>query len=265
MAAAVMQHPPEAPRDAGRLAQAAARHGRLRRQTSRIDESDNDCLIVCLEHWLEQLKLGELDPYAVPYLGNVAGVSAKAYSLVKSIAALLPGGDQSAWQPAIVLQGIKTILSRARDLPGAVPLAVQVLEAPWQGGVTAPMVAQLEKQIGTSASDIAKFAAHMLKAAGAMTAGSVEDKAMLCQVFLQMCRDPVFASIVQGAGLIESIERMERSVESLLCGDGMIGQAGIAHGSLERFFYEEMLSTLHMSKRCLQQHRDCADLLRQHQ
>jgi hypothetical protein len=41
---------------------------------------------------------------------------------------------------------------------------------------------------------------------------------------------------VQGAGLIESIERMERSVESLLCGDGMIGQAGIAHGSLERFF-----------------------------
>ena len=56
MAAAVMQHPPEAPRDAGRVAQAAARHGRLRRQTSRIDESDNDCLIVCLEHWLEQLK-----------------------------------------------------------------------------------------------------------------------------------------------------------------------------------------------------------------
>ena len=82
MAAAVMQHPPEAPRDAGRFAQAAARHGGLRRQTSRIDESDNDCLIVCLEHWLEQLKLGELDPYAVPYLGNVAGVSATPFGAV---------------------------------------------------------------------------------------------------------------------------------------------------------------------------------------
>ena len=149
MAAAVM-HRPKAPRDAGHDAQAAARHSPLLRQAPSIDESDNNCLILCLEHWLEQLRDGVLDEYAVPWedLESVAGVSSKAFDLVKGIAALLPEGDRAAWKPAIVLQGIKTILVRTREQTGA----VHTFEAPRRGCVTALMVAQLEAQIGTSAS-----------------------------------------------------------------------------------------------------------------